>query len=361
MTRRRDIYCTISRYRKQLVSIQLYVLYYNMEGLLFMKEFTITYNEAGQRFDKYLSKMLPEASASFYYKMLRKKNITLNGKKADGKEKIKQGDVVRFFLADDTFAKFAGEKKKEKNIPKLSLEKSGLKVLYEDEDILAFDKPAGLLSQKAKPADISVNDYLIAYLREQEDYDHQDSFLPSICNRLDRNTSGIILCGKSLTGSMELGRMLKERSLKKYYRCIVLGNVTADKLVGYIRKDEKTNKIIFSPKEFEGSSRVETSWKPVKSLTVLGESCTELEVHLITGKTHQIRGHLAGIGHPLIGDCKYGNRTFNDRCRKAFGVQSQMLHACRVVFPEDAGKLKKCSGRTIRAELPENFLIIKER
>ena len=326
-----------------------------------MKEFMITHNEAGQRLDKYLSKMLPEASTSFYYKMLRKKNITLNGKKADGKEKIAQGDVVRFFLADDTFEKFAGKKKKENRLPGLSFEKSGLKVLYEDDDILVFDKPAGLLSQKAKPADISVNDYLLTYLKNKDDYDHTDSFIPSICNRLDRNTSGIILCGKSLTGSMELGRMLKERSLKKYYRCIVLGRVPADNLVGYVRKDEKTNKITFSKKEFEGSSRIETSWEPVRSLSVLGEICTELEVHLITGKTHQIRGHLAGIGHPLIGDYKYGNRTFNDRCRKKFGVRSQMLHAYRVVFPADAGKLTKCSGRTIRAELPEIFLIIGER
>jgi 23S rRNA pseudouridine955/2504/2580 synthase len=337
-----------------------------------MKEFTISHSEEGQRLDKYLNKVLPIAPMSFHYKMLRKKNITLNGKKADGKEKIQAGDVVRFFLSDETFDKFASNNKQNNShfagkstsymsnhkTPILDFSKSGLKILYEDTDILVFDKPAGMLSQKSKPEDISVNDYLLAYL---DSFQRDSTFVPSVCNRLDRNTSGIILCGKSLIGSQELGRMLKERSLAKYYRCIVIGRLNAAELTGYLRKDEKTNKIIFSENYFKGSDRIETAWKPIRVINVFGTPCTELEVHLITGKTHQIRGHLSGIGHPILGDYKYGQRSINEVCKKNYGFSSQLLHAYKVVFPSKLTKLPDLAGLTLTAPLPGIFSRIGEK
>ena len=169
-----------------------------------MKEFTISSNEAGQRFDKYLGNLLSEASMSFIFKMLRKKNFTLNGKKAAGNELLKQGDVVKLFLSDETFDKFASKnnKKQKANSWKVyseeDLKKLGLLVVYEDSHILAFHKPAGMLSQKAKDSDISVNEYLIGYLLHKQELTAEElhTFKPSIANRLDRNTSGLILCGK---------------------------------------------------------------------------------------------------------------------------------------------------------------------
>lgn len=297
-----------------------------------MKEFTIGKVEAGSRFDKYIDRVLSEAPGSFKYKMLRKKNITLNNKKAQGTEVLREGDIVKFFLADDTFDKFA-KKMPTASVTSLSFDKSGLVVLYEDDDILAFHKPVGLLSQKSKPQDESVNDYLLAYLTKKGI--QFGSFTPSICNRLDRNTSGIILCGKSLNGSRELSRMLKDRSLEKYYECIVLGEAKADHIKGYLAKDEKTNKVTIKDEPFADAVYIETSYEPLETFMLQGNKVTKLRVHLITGKTHQIRSHLASKGHPLIGDYKYGNRRVNDQMKKAYGVESQLLHAAWVIFPEE--------------------------
>ncbi len=297
-----------------------------------MKEFTIQKVEAGCRLDKYIDKVLPKAPGSFKYKMLRKKNITLNGKKAQGSELLCAGDHVKFFLSDETFEKFAKEASTA-SVKTPSFDKSGLIVLYEDDEILAFHKPVGLLSQKSNPQDISVNDYLRTYLTQNGEI--FGSFMPSICNRLDRNTSGIILCGKSMEGSRELGRMLKDRSLAKYYECIVLGRANKGHIKGYLSKDEKTNKVTVSSQETEGAAYIETAFEPIDYLDVCGRKLTKLSVHLITGKTHQIRSHMADIGHPLIGDYKYGNRAVNEQFAQAYGVKSQLLHAKEVRFPKD--------------------------
>lgn len=326
-----------------------------------MKEFVVSRSEAGQRFDRYIAKILKNAPVSFHYKMLRKKNIILNEKKAKGTEKIVEGDVVKFFLSEETFEKFAGKISQGEPVgagKRLDFRESGLKVLYEDEDILAFLKPAGILSQKAEAEDVSVNDYLAAYLKEQEKagkWQPANAFTPSICNRLDRNTSGIILCGKSMTGARELGAMLKNRSLKKYYRCLVLGRVEAETLTGYLYKEEKTNKIKFSTEFFADSDKIKTAWEPVETVYFGDMECTVLNVHLITGKTHQIRGHLAGIGHPIIGDYKYGDRKVNDAFKQKFGLTHQLLHAYMVVFPEETAHMPKWSGLVIKAGLPEMF------
>ena len=181
-----------------------------------MKEFTITKNEAAQRLDKYLKKLLPEASSGFIYKMLRKKNITWNGKKAAGSEKLAAGDCIRLYLADETFDKFSAYR------PQSTAGADGtrLDVIYEDEDILLINKPCGMLSQKAKPSDVSANEYLIAYLLASGAVTEESlrTFHPSVCNRLDRNTSGILTAGKSLKGLQELSAALKERTVNKYYR-----------------------------------------------------------------------------------------------------------------------------------------------
>lgn len=314
-----------------------------------MKEIIITKNEADQRLTKLLSKYLNEAPQSFFYKMLRKKNITLNGKKAAGNEMLKEGDKVKLFLSDETLEKFSnavfvhtGQK---------------LQILFENEDVLFINKPVGMLSQKAKPDDVSLVEHVISYLVDTKNIAQEqlNVFRPSICNRLDRNTSGIVAAGKSLKGLQEMAVLFKERSLGKYYRCVVLGKVEQSAhLKGYFKKDEEANQASIKSEPFEGSQSVETKYKPLST----NGNYTLLEVHLITGKTHQIRAHLASIGHPILGDCKYGDVKCNTYMRNTYGVKSQLLHAYRLEMPRCTGVLEAISKQIFIAPLPPLFELV---
>ena len=302
-----------------------------------MKEYIIKNNEAGQRFDKYLKKILPNASSSFIYKMLRKKNITLDGHKASGTEILKIGSDVKIFFSDETFDKFSVDLSALKNeydaLSKLTL--SGLKIIFENDDILIADKPVNMLSQKSGISDISANERLIGYLisNSRLDFEEFKTFKPSVCNRLDRNTTGLILMGKSLKGSQYLSQILKERSIEKYYRTIVAGKVTEPQHIeGFLTKDKDRNIVKITDKKIdETSTEIITEYRPIKS----NNNVTLLEVHLITGKSHQIRAHLASIGHPIIGDPKYGDEKLNNIFMRQYKIKTQLLHAYKVVFPDD--------------------------
>lgn len=341
-----------------------------------MQSVTIGQNYAGQRLDKFLRKYLPQASTGFLYKMLRKKNITLNGRKAEGAELLAQGDEVCFFFSPETFAKFAGnplgdarltdEKESEYRAAYGSLK--DIHVIYEDEHILILDKPAGVLTQKAAAGDISLNEWMIGYLlAEDSDFEKElAGFRPSVCNRLDRNTSGLVLCGKSLPGLQYLSRCIQERSIRKFYRTICLGQLRESAFIkGYLVKDKMKNKVRVGAGEngnaedeaVEGSTikgaYIETAYKPLR----VGEDYTLLEVELITGKPHQIRAHLASIGHPLIGDYKYGDRHVNYVLQERYGLQYQLLQAFQVIFPESSEPAgKNVSGKSFSAACPELFL-----
>lgn len=317
-----------------------------------MKEIRIGENESGQRLDKFLLKYMSRAPKSFIYKMLRKKNITLNGKKAQGNEQLRQGDAVKLFLSDDTIGKFSETRT-------AGYAETELGILYEDKHTIFINKPAGMLSQKAAAEDVSLVEHLIAYLLKTGQISEEAlaTFRPSVCNRLDRNTSGIVAAGKSLAALQQLSAMFRERSLKKYYLCLVHGRVTeARRISGFLSKDERTNRVRVqragerrSPQKEE--ARIETEYRPLRS----GDGVTLLEVHLITGKTHQIRAHLAAEGHPIIGDYKYGMRSVNDSFKREYGLSTQLLHSCRLCFPECTGALSELSGREITAPVPDLF------
>lgn len=311
-----------------------------------MQQVTIGSEEAGQRLDKFLRKYLPNAGSSFLYKMLRKKNITLNDKKADGHEILMKDDRINMFFSDETFAKFHMSEESSSAIKQyLDAYKTiqGVEILKEDDNILIVNKPSGVLTQKATDTDISLNEWLIGYLLQTGSTNVQklSLFRPSVCNRLDRNTSGIVLCGKTLPGSQMLSEMVRERTISKFYRTICAG-VLKDELVlnGSLKKDTARNKVTVL--EDESGSAIRTRITPLKS----NRFYTYVRVELITGKTHQIRAHLASVGHPLIGDYKYGDRKVNDIIRKKYGLTHQLLHAEQVVFP---------NGETIKAPLPEVF------
>ena len=322
-----------------------------------MREIIIRTNEAGQRLDKYLSKYMSLAPKSFFYKMLRKKNITLNGKKASGQEKLCEGDTVKLFLSDETIDKFTEQ---ERPPQKCITGAPKPDILYEDENALFINKPAGMLSQKAAKDDISLVESVIGYLLESRQITEEElrTFHPSVCNRLDRNTSGIVAAGKTLAALQELSAMFRERSLKKYYLCLVAGEVTEGRhITGYLTKDTKTNQVTFSERRTsEEASAIETEYRPLST----GEGVTLLEVHLITGKTHQIRAHMASQGYPIIGDYKYGNRKINDSYRARYGLTSQLLHSARLCMPECSGTLANLSGKVITAPLPGLFRKICE-
>lgn len=358
-----------------------------------MQQIIVTKETEGQRLDKLLAKYLDDAPKSFLYKMLRKKNIKYNHKKATGNEIVNDGDIVEIYMTDETIAKF----RKDKTVPKLNFDAEDkidsnlnskiqcklakesvdsslsitqienpihdIEIIYEDNDVIILNKPAGELSQKAVPSDYSLNEKIVDYYHLKKSGD--SLFTPSVCNRLDRNTSGIILAGMSLKGSRVLSRMLKSRTLDKYYLTIVCGNVKkAADIKGFLTKKASHNQVvIFNTLEeakengVEKPAFIETRYEPLAHGKFKDMDFTLLKVKLVTGKTHQIRAHLCAAYHPIIGDGKYGRKSVNTVLKKEFGLKHQMLHAYEISFPkEDEGEvLEALCGKIFHAELSEQF------
>lgn len=318
-----------------------------------MREICIDESNAGQRFDKYLFKYFKDAPSSFIYKMLRKKNITLNNRKSDGKEILQSNDLIKIFMAEETIDKFIG------NATELKINKNNKlytqipPIVYEDDNILIMDKPSGLLSQKDNADGYSVNEIAFSYLYNKGELTEESlkSFTPSICNRLDRNTSGIIIYAKKYAAAKAISSALRDRTAHKYYRCIVSGRITDEiTLKGRLSKDTVTNKVTVSKCTTEGSE-IETKITPIG----IGENITYLEVLLITGKTHQIRAHLKSIGHPIIGDYKYGNAGINDFYKKKYGIDSQMLCAMRLELPKMEEGMAYLSNKVFSISVPNVY------
>ncbi len=328
-----------------------------------MKEIIVSKNDAGQRLDKLLGKYLNQASTGFIYKMLRKKNIKLNGKKASGNEIVQLSDQVEIFLSDETFEKFSTVRFKatESQNPKGNVDPyakippiSKNWIIYEDSDVCLINKPQGYLSQKAAASDISINEMFVSYLLKSGQITQIElqTFHPAICNRLDRNTSGILIAGKSLKGLQTMAKLLQGRDVHKYYWCIVKGNVKEkQRISGYLSKDAKTNKVEIQKKRSVDAKPIVTEYTPLYH----EEKATLLEVLLVTGRTHQIRAHLSSIGHPIFGDLKYGDMRINDQIWKSHKIKDQMLHARRLEFPADLPQLPQLSGRVFEAPLPAVF------
>lgn len=312
-----------------------------------MKSIIVNQNEAGQRLDKLLGKYLNLAGKGFLYKMLRKKNITLNGKKCTGSEKLAQGDEIRLFLSDETIEKFS-------QVTVQQVKQVKLAIVYEDAHVLLVNKPSGMLSQKARDTDESLVEYVTGYLLDTGALTREDlrSFRPSVCNRLDRNTSGLVAAGKSLAGLQILSEMFRDRSLHKYYLCVVAGTVDKARTIdGYLKKDARTNQVTIHKSPAADSSRIQTEYEPLCSR----DGFTLLKVTLITGRTHQIRAHLAFEGHPVAGDYKYGDPAVNEQVKRLYGVRSQMLHSWKLVFSQMPEPLGYLGGRSFQAPVPEEF------
>ena len=313
-----------------------------------MQEIIISQTEYGQRLDKLLLKYFSLASSGFLYKMLRKKNITLNREKATGKEILQPGDRIQIYFSEETFDKFR------KPPQDVSNAKGELSVIYEDEHILLINKPVGMLSQKAEPSDVSAVEEITAYLLNSGQLSEESlsTFRPGICNRLDRNTSGILVAGKTLIGLQTMNQAFAERTMHKYYLCPVQGILEKPmELDGYLEKDATGNIVKIKKDSTGGGTYVRTDLRPLET----GKKATLLEVKLITGKSHQIRAHLAAISHPIFGDSKYGNPMLNQQLKNSFGLKYQLLHAYKLELPQLSGPLAYLSGKSFTAPLPKEF------
>ena len=314
-----------------------------------MKEYVISESEAGRRLDKYVMNILRNSPSSFIYKMLRKKNIVLNDKKASGNELVNPGDVIRIYLSDETFDKFSSIDNK--NSIDSDLSDRMPPVIYEDEDVLIVDKPAGMLTQRSTTSDISLNEICLSYVKNHmsRDTDNPSAFTPSVCNRLDRNTSGIVTFAKTYKGAKNLSAGFKDHGFEKYYRCIVVGDAKDVDLSGKLIKDTDSNTVTVTD-DGEGAD-IRTVVRKISGNGKL----SYCEIRLITGKTHQIRAHLAHCGHPILGDPKYGDKIINDEYRKRYGIKSQMLVCCRLVIPDDF-PLGGIAGKTFETQVPDAFI-----
>ena len=318
-----------------------------------MKELIIDKNESEQRLDRFLKKYLSKAPKNFIYKMIRKKNIKVNSKRASPDTIIIEGDTIQIYLADETIEKF-----KEKD----ELVKSSLipKIIYEDDNIILINKPVGILSHSAnKDYGNNVVDSMIHYLHVKGEYNPriEKTFTPSICNRLDRNTSGIIIGAKNDGALKMINASIKKGNVNINYKTVVKGKLRKDGTIeGYLLKDEELNKVKVLNEKKDDSKKIITR---INSLAVSREYSL-LEIELITGRTHQIRAHLASIGYPVIGDIKYGNRKTNKYFKEKYGLDSQFLHGYKIVFNGLDKPLDYLNGQKFIGKLNEKFERIEE-
>ena len=306
-----------------------------------MRELRIGQNDAGQRLDKFLTKALPSLPASLLYKSIRLKKIKRNRKRAQPQEVLAEGDVLQLFLAEEFFPDAPGAG------PDLARVRVGLRVVYEDANILLLNKPAGVNVHEDDRGDgNTLLLHLQAYLFQKGEYDPaaENAFAPALCNRIDRNTCGLVIAAKNAAALREMNQRIRARTVEKYYLCAVHGRPVPPEAVleGYLCKDETTKTVrVYDSHPPRGAKPIRTGYRTL---------CTEgelslLQVRLYTGRTHQIRAHLAHIGHPLLGDGKYGKNAA-DRAR---GYDAQALCAYRVVFgPGEAGALSYLDGKEVR-------------
>ena len=317
-----------------------------------MKEVNITGKEENQRLDKFLLKYFNNAPKSFVYKMLRKKRIKFNGKKAEGNEIIKNGDKLQMYIAPETMDSLMSEKE-------IVKAERHFGIVYEDDNILVVSKPAGLLSHPESIADKNtLIDQILYYLYEKGEYDmsKESSFTPAICNRLDRNTGGIVIAGKNLAAVQAVNKAIAQRKIKKYYITMVRGAFTQEKeLFGYHVKDELTNTVKVLKKEAPGAKKIFTKVKPI----AVKDNFSLLEIDLITGKSHQIRAHLKSMGYPVIGDRKYGEMRVNTRFKDKYGLNNQFLFAYKIAWHENEGVMAYLNGKEFTAVLPDYIENIK--
>jgi 23S rRNA pseudouridine955/2504/2580 synthase len=305
-------------------------------------------NEAGQRLDKFTRKWLKDVPLSAIYKSIRKGDIKVNGKKGKEKYFLLEGDIV------ETREITSSVKKEKFN----RIDSSHVKITYEDENILMLEKwPGVLVHSDKKGGDSTLTDYVLSYLFDKGDYEPEKevTFTPAPCNRLDRNTSGVVIFGKNFESLKLLNEMIRERKIKKYYTALVKNRIKDGIYEAYIAKDEDENISKIFDNNMPNTKKIAMEVKTIQSCGTF----SLIEIDLITGRSHQLRAHLSHLGNPIIGDAKYGESKLNSFFINKYGLNYQFLYAYKVVFKDCPDKLSYMENKTISESLPPIFRKIK--
>ena len=316
---------------------------YNMECCFEMKEFTVKSNDADQRLDRFLTKTVPGLPSSLLQKYIRLKRIKVNGKGSKKEYRLCEGDLVECYINDEFF-----EKPRETDAgAHYNVKSPKLNIVYEDANILLVDKPAGMLAHSAGEwGENTLVANIQAYLRVKGEWrpEEENSFAPALCNRIDRNTSGIVIAVKNAASLRVMNRIIKDREIDKYYLCITAGKPPkpAGMLEGYIFKDAVKNRVYVRSSPEPGAKKAVTRYRILASKGEL----SLVECELVTGRTHQIRAQLAAAGCPLLGDGKYGREAIN----RKYGEKRQALcsYRLRFSFRSDADLLEYLNNREFR-------------
>lgn len=314
-----------------------------------MKEILITSNEAGQRLDRFLRKYLVSMPLSTIYKAIRKKDICVNGNKSSEKYLLNEGDIVEFYFDFENM-------KKEKKLDFLSVSYD-FKVAYEDDNILVVEKSANLLVHPDEGKGVTLTEQVLSFLYDKGQYNpnEEKTFSPSPCNRLDRNTMGLVIYAKNYEALKSVNEAIRDDGVEKHYVALVSGRLLDDTYRAYIQKDTKTNKVKVTENSVKGSKEITTKVRILDSVGLF----SYIDIDLITGRSHQIRAHLAWLGNPIIGDPKYGDKKMNTFFKEKYGLESQYLVAYKLIFRRCPEYLKYLEGKTITMAMPALYKKIK--
>ena len=306
-----------------------------------MKEFQIKKNDAGQRLDKFLTKAVKGLPISLMYKYIRTKKIKVNRARTEQKYVLQEGDIVQLFIKDEFFDS------PEKDNSALASITPKLTIVYEDENIILCNKrPGVLVHEDDEGKDNTLIMHIKAYLYQKGEYDpdSEQSFAPALCNRIDRNTGGIVIGAKNAEALRVMNEKIKNDEISKFYYCVVHGKMPkkADTLTGFLLKDSDKNQVKIFDKQVKGSKNIITKYKVVSEKNEM----SLLEIELVTGRTHQIRAHMSYIGHPLLGDGKYGINK-DDRA-KGYKYQALYAYRLRFDFDDDSGALGYLRGKEVK-------------